>query len=145
MKWLSRVFIGIVFILNLQCAFTFLIDPITYVTSFELSGDAGKSFIQALGILFLMWNVPYFLALLDPHTYRISLLEAAVMQGIGFIGETLLFVNLPITHLVLRSSVLRFMIFDGSGFILLLIALGIVLKFIGTNKTALPGFRGTSD
>jgi hypothetical protein len=128
MKWAARLLIGIVFILNFQCAFAFLIVPSRYAPSFELSGETGNSYVQAMGILFIMWNVPYFVALLDPQKNRSSLLEALVMQAIGFIGETILYLNLSSTHFILQNTMMRFIIFDGAGFGLLLISALLVFK-----------------
>jgi hypothetical protein len=44
------------------------------------------------------------------------------MQAIGWVGETLLYLNLPDGYAQLREAVLRFMLFDGGGLIVLLIA-----------------------
>lgn len=121
--WIARVLIGIVTFLNLQCALLFLIHPHDYAGGFELIGVVGAAMIRAMGLLFVMWNVPYIVALLHPLRHRLSLIEAVIMQGIGAIGETILLLTLPGDHPVLSGSVVRFIIFDGAGFFLLLIAL----------------------
>ncbi|MDX9864489.1 MAG: hypothetical protein RBT34_06765 [Anaerolineaceae bacterium] len=123
---IARIFIGIVTFFNLQCAVVFLISPARYASAFEISGIPGSAFVSALGILFLMWNVPYLFALSHPVRYRISLIQAVIMQTIGLIGETLLYRNIPLSHTVLRQSTLRFIIFDGGGLLLLLAALWLV-------------------
>ena len=79
--------------------------------------------IRGLGILFLMWTIPYFFALSDPVGRRISLIEAVIMQGIGLAGESLLLLTLPAGHAILRETAVRFIGFDGGGLILLLAAL----------------------
>ena len=79
--------------------------------------------IQGLGLLFLMWNIPYLVALLDPLRHSTSLIEAVVMQAIGVTGESLLLLHVPQEYLNLHASVIRFIIFDGSGLVFLLIAL----------------------
>lgn len=79
--------------------------------------------IQGLGLLFLMWNIPYLVALFDPVRHSTSLIEAVVMQTIGVIGESLLLLRVPREYLNLHTSVLRFIIFDGGGLVFLLIAL----------------------
>ena len=119
---LARVLIAIVFFFNVQCALVFIINPSAYAPAFELQGVAGAALVRAMGILFLMWNVPYAVALLDPQKNRISLIEALIMQAIGLIGETLLLLTLPEGHQPLRATALRFILFDGSGLLLLLIA-----------------------
>jgi hypothetical protein len=66
-----------------------------------------------------MWNVPYVVALIHPFKHRVSLIETVIMQGIGVIGETVLLLCLPGNHPTLSGSVVRFIIFDGAGLILL--------------------------
>jgi hypothetical protein len=120
--WIARILIGIVTFFNLQAAVLFLLYPAAYAPGFEFSGTVGNAMIQAMGLLFVMWNVPYVVALLHPLKYRMSLIEAVIMQGIGAAGETILLMFLPGSQPVLAGSVVRFIIFDGSGFVLLLIA-----------------------
>lgn len=69
-----------------------------------------------------MWNVPYSVALIQPNKYRLSLLEAVVMQAIGFVGETLLLIFLPQGHPFMAGTVIRFIVFDGTGLVLLLLS-----------------------
>ena len=67
-----------------------------------------------------MWNVPYVVALVNPIKYRTSLFEAIVMQSIGLVGESFILGTLPSEYWILRSSILRFIIFDGAGLIALI-------------------------
>lgn len=120
--WLARIFIGLVTFFNLQAAFLFLFSPQTYAPGFELSGAAGSAMVQGMGLLFAMWNVPYVFALLDPIRNRRSLLEAVIMQAIGVVGESALLWTMPGAHPLIHASVLRFIVFDGSGLVLLLLA-----------------------
>mgnify|MGYP006961825181 FL=1 len=120
--WLARVLIGIVFFFNVQCAIAFLVAPEVYAPGFELGGAPGEGMVRGMGILFLMWNVPYGVALWHPLRLRVSLLEALVMQAIGVLGESLLLLNLEAGHTLLRQSVGRFIIFDGVGLGLLILA-----------------------
>jgi hypothetical protein len=126
--WLARILIGLVFFFNVQCALVFLVAAPAYAPSFELGGAAGEGMVRGLGLLFLMWNVPYALALWNPARYVISLLEAVVMQAIGFFGETALLFTFSAGHPVLRASIERFMLFDGSGLALLLLAAWLVSR-----------------
>lgn len=121
--WVSRLLIGIVTFLNLQAAVLFMLVPYRFVSSFELTGETGKAVIQALGVLFLMWNVPYIFALINPIKNRISLVQANIMQAIGVIGETGILIRLEGSHPILSASVTRFIIFDACGLVLLLAAL----------------------
>jgi len=95
-KWLGRVLIGTVLFINVQCALLFLLQPRVYVPGFGLEGGMGIVYVRGIGLLFLMWNVPYFISVLDPMKYRVSLYEAIVMQAIGLVGETLLLLSLPV-------------------------------------------------
>lgn len=121
--WLARSLIGIVTILNLQAAVFFLLTPQDYAPGFELAGAVGNAMIQAMGLLFVMWNVPYIIAMIHPIKHRISLIEAVTMQGIGVSGETILLFTMPGNHPILSETVTRFIIFDGIGFLFLLFSL----------------------
>jgi hypothetical protein len=124
--WLARFLIGVVFFFNLQCAMVFIVQPEAYTAGFELTGTAGDGMLRGMGLLFLMWNVPYAVALSHPRRQRISLLEAVAMQAIGFFGETLLLLGLPAGHPALVDTVGRFILFDGVGLALLVTALWLV-------------------
>lgn len=132
--WLSRLLILVVTFLNLECALSFLIHPAAYAPAYELTGDVGIAMIQSLGLLFVMWNVPYVVALIHPLKHRVSLIEAVVMQGIGVIGETILLLSIPGSHPTLTASVIRFIAFDGGGLVLLLVALFLTLRQKQTQK-----------
>jgi hypothetical protein len=121
-QWTGRLLVAAVLLVNVQCALLFLWQPAAYAPGFELSGVVGEPIVRAIGLLFLMWNVPYAIAVLDPQKYRISLYEAIAMQSIGLVGETLLLQGLPPGHLAIRATVTRFIIFDGGGLLALLAA-----------------------
>lgn len=125
--WLSRGLIAVVVLWNLQCAAMFLIQPDQYAPAYELEGAPGTAAVQGMGILFVMWNIPYLVALSDPARRRISLLEALAMQTVGVIGESLLLAGLPEGHTLLRASIQRFILFDGIGVALLVLAAAAVV------------------
>ncbi len=127
--WLARMLIGGVTFLNIQCALAFLISPQFYSGGFDLSGAHGEAVIRSLGILFLMWNVPYVVALWNPVRNRLSLIEAVIMQSIGVAGESLLLWKTPQLSATVKESLIRFIVFDSLGWMALLLALGIV-RFI---------------
>jgi hypothetical protein len=131
--WLSRVLIGVVFGWNVQCALVFILWPEAYTPGFELQGIAGTAMLRGMGVLFLMWNVPYAVALWNPLRHRVSLYQAVTMQAIGLAGETLLLVTLPGDHALLRASTQRFIYFDGAGLVLLLVAAWVVWKCKSNN------------
>ena len=100
---------------NVQCALAFVGDPATYAASFELTGAPGSAAVRGVGLLFLMWNIPYLVALWDPLKQRVSLYEALAMQTVGLVGETLILLGLPVGYAVLRGSIGRFVVFDALG------------------------------
>ncbi len=85
--------------------------------------------IQGMGLLFVMWNIPYIVALTDPLRHFVSLIEAVVMQGIGVFGETVLLLTLKGEHPQIHASVLRFIFFDGGGLFFLLAALVLMVSY----------------
>jgi hypothetical protein len=89
---------------------------------FELQGEVGEAMIRGLGSLFLMWNVPYAVALWNPVRFHTSLYEAIAMQSIGVVGESILLALLTGEHPAVRSSILRFIYFDTAGLIALVTA-----------------------
>ena len=125
---ITRILIGLVFIANIQCALVFLINPSPYIVGFGLEGAAGEQIVRALGLLFVMWNVPYAFALAHPRKHRMSLIEAVIMQAVGLIGETcILWFGGPYP-LPIETTLTRFILFDGIGLIFLLIAVWLVRK-----------------
>jgi hypothetical protein len=126
--WIPRILIGVVTFFNLQCALAFILSPARYAPSFEVSGVPGTSLVSALGILFLMWNIPYLFALYHPHRHRTSLTQAVLMQATGLVGETILLIDTPATHMLLRQTALRFILFDASGLLLLSAAWLLICK-----------------
>jgi len=101
---------------------------------YELSGEVGRAVVVGYGILFFMWQVPYFFAVFDPVKQKISLISAVLMQTIGLVGESLLYRTIPLEHKVLRGSVMRFIIFDGAGLVLLLVALGLSIGIVSCRQ-----------
>ncbi len=126
--WIARGLVGVVTFLNLQAAFLFILRPQDFYGGFELSGEQGMAMIRGMGLLFLMWNIPYLVALIHPVRHYVSLMEAVIMQSIGVAGESLLLAALPGQHPQLQASVMRFIYFDGGGLILLLAAFILVRR-----------------
>jgi hypothetical protein len=120
--WAARVLIGAVIVWNVQCAVAFLAAPGAYAPGFEVSGVTGEAMVRGLGVLFLMWNVPYVVALLHPVRHRTSLYEALAMQAIGLLGESLILWSLRAGHPVTSSTLLRFIAFDAAGLVLLVLS-----------------------
>ena len=126
--WLARLLIAVVFFFNLQCAILFLAWPSSYAPSLEMTGTVGEGMLRGMGVLFLMWNVPYAFALYHPLRQRVSLLQAVIMQAIGVLGESLILAGLPAGYPQLSASIVRFILFDAGGLLLLLAALLLARK-----------------
>ena len=125
---IALILVGLVFLANIQCAFAFLFNPSHYLVGFGLEGAVGEQTVRALGLLFIMWNVPYAFALGNPIRHRISLIEAVIMQAIGLIGETgILLIGGPYPYPI-ETTLSRFILFDGIGLVFLLIALWLTRK-----------------
>jgi hypothetical protein len=138
-SWIGRLLIGAVSIMNVQSAVLFLWQPGKYTPGFQLNGVEGITAVRGIGLLFLMWNVPYFVAVLDPVKNRISLYEALIMQSIGVFGETLIYLSLPSGYGVLQNSLSRFIVFDSLGLALLIMAVLVTRTRLelaeGSNRT----------
>jgi hypothetical protein len=115
----ARILIAIVLFFNLQCAAEFIISPQAYMGGFGLEGAAGAQMVRAMGLLFVMWNVPYAFALADPIRNRVSLIEALLMQAIGLVGEMLILLLGGPYPALIQATIMRFMLFDGVGLVLL--------------------------
>jgi hypothetical protein len=100
----------------------FIIKPDAFTWGFELNGETGEAMIQGLGVLFLMWNIPYVFAVWNPIKFRISLYEAILMQTIGVFGESLILVSISGYHPIVQSTILRFIAFDAFGLFALIVS-----------------------
>jgi hypothetical protein len=129
--WIARLFIGSVISVNLLCAFDFLFNPQQFLINFSFTTAEQQPVIQGIGLLFIMWNIPYLVAFINPLIYNISLYEAVFMQFIGLAGELILLGSSPNIPDSIKNTVIRFSIFDGVGFVFLIIAIWLVIK----NKT----------
>ena len=115
--------IFVVLFFNIQAAVLFFLQPEAYMGGFGLEAAVGKPVVRGFGLLFLMWNIPYIFALVNPLRHRISLIEAVIMQALALTGETaILWLDGPFAEVV-RMSILRFILFDGVGLVLLIAAL----------------------
>lgn len=124
--WAARVALALVLAWNLQAALAFILAPDAHAPGFEVGGVPGRVIVRGFGILFLMWNVPYVAALIQPLRQIVPFACAVVAQFIGLMGETWMLVTLPSGHDALRATGLRFIAFDGVGFVLLLVTFALV-------------------
>ena len=141
--WIGRFLIGVVLAFNVQCGFAFILSPGSYTGGFELSGVAGEGVVRGMGLLFIMWNVPYAVSLIAPLRLRSALYEAILMQAIGFFGEAILLLSFPDGHPAIYATVSRFLIFDGSGLAALMIAAWVTRNATNDNSSDLRAFSGS--
>ena len=120
--WIARVLVAIVFFINVQCALQFVIWPDAYVGAYQLEGASAEAIVRSFGICFLMWNATYPPVIARPARYRVLFGVMIAQQVIGLVGESLLYTTLGPALPILASSVMRFIIFDGAGLVLLAIA-----------------------
>lgn len=126
----ASILIGIVFIINIQAGIDFYFNPEKYTAAYELSGIPGEISVSGVGLLFIMWNVPYAFALWNPVKNAISLVQATIMQALGVIGETALLCRFSAQDFpFLARSIKRFIYFDGAGLILLILAGYLILRY----------------
>jgi hypothetical protein len=126
--WAARLLIAVVVGWNLECALVFLLNPGAYASGFELAGIPGEASVRGMAVLFVMWNIPYLVALWQPQKQRVSLWEALAMQVVGLIGESLILTSIPAGYPLLHGSLLRFIIFDAAGVGLLMGAMLLARK-----------------
>jgi hypothetical protein len=133
--WLARLALIVVFFFNVSCALIFVVSPEAYAQGFEVSGVAGKTLVRGIGILFLMWNVTYPLAIWHPWRYRWLFLIIIIQQVIGLTGETWMLLMLPPGHAPLAATGRRFIAFDGGGLVAMLITFALLAHHHPWNRT----------
>lgn len=134
--WTIRIAFSIVLAWNLICAVQFIADPASYASAYQLSGTEGEVALRGLGVAFLMWNVTYPAFIVAPQRFKALGAVIVVQQVIGLVGESIIFANLPAGFEVLASSIQRFIAFDGTGLILMILSFLIALfsmRKISTN------------
>jgi len=120
--WAARVAVGLVLVSNLSAAIPYLLDPDRYEAAFELTGVPGAAMVRAIGVLFLMWCSAYVPVVAHPDRHAALFGVILAQQGIGLVGESWILASLSAGHAALSSTALRFIIFDGTGLALLLLA-----------------------
>ncbi len=118
--WATRGLVSLVFLSNLSAAVPYVLWPARYQQGFEVDGIAGTVLVRSIGLLFLMWVVPYVPAILQPVRFRACVGVIIVQQLIGLGGEVWMWLTLPAGHPALYATGTRFIIFDSVGLGLLL-------------------------
>jgi hypothetical protein len=114
--------VGLVLISNLSAAIPYLLSPDRYAAAFELTGVAGAAMVRGLGILFVMWSAAYLPLIARPDRHCVLFGVVLAQQVAGLVGETWILASLPPGHAALTASGLRFIVFDGAGLAVLLLA-----------------------
>jgi hypothetical protein len=133
--WVTRFLVLTVFAINLHCVISFIFTPERSLDAFELAGVPGTVAIQGIGIAFLMWNATYPLVIFNPRKYRALFVVVLVQQIIGLVGESIIYLALPAGHQVLGESILRFIVFDAAGLLLLAVGFALTLKRFANSCT----------
>jgi len=122
--WPARIAVALVFIINIQSALQFIFTPERFMASYalDIAGVSGMVALQGLGVAFLMWNATYPLVIVHPWRFRIIYAIVLIQQALGLIGETGILLSRHRLPEILTSSILRFIVFDGTGLVLMLAA-----------------------
>ena len=121
-QWVVRIAFFVVFSWNVICALQFIFVPEVFVSSYQLSGTEGAVALRGLGVAFLMWNATYPAFIWCPSRFSALGVVIIIQQIIGLIGETIILLSLPGGYTLLADSILRFIIFDGAGLVLMLVS-----------------------
>ncbi|MBM3120936.1 MAG: hypothetical protein FJZ97_01960 [Chloroflexi bacterium] len=119
---LAQIAVGLVLVWNLSAAVPFVWSPERYVLAFQLAGVPGEAMVRSLGLLFLMWCVAYVPVIARPDRHLVLFGVILAQQAIGLTGEAWMLATLPAGYNALAATGLRFMLFDGAGLVLLLLA-----------------------
>lgn len=118
--WACRVCFALVFIVNIQCALSYVVMPESFTGGFQLSGVPGVVAVQGIGVAFLMWNATYPAFIVSPQRFKTLGIVVVVQQIIGLVGESAILLNLPLVgYAQLAESILRFILFDALGLIIM--------------------------
>ena len=128
-EWVCSMCFTIVFIVNIHCAISFIVDPGPYAWNFGLRGDSGHFAVRGLGIAFLMWNATYPVFIALPNLFKVVGGIVLAQQLIGLIGESLLLPYLPHASFLFAASIMRFIEFDAFGLLIMTIAFVLLCVF----------------
>lgn len=117
--WLVRLAFALVFVINVQCAVSFVLWPGAYAGGFELEGVPGAAAVRGLGVAFLMWNATYPAVIANPRRFRALYAVVLAQQAVGLAGESWILLSLPAGHAALAASIVRFIAFDAAGLVLM--------------------------
>ena len=124
--WLARIAVLIVFILNVMCAIQFIAEPMRYAAAYGLPAtQESAAMVAGLGVAFLMWNVTYPAVICSPRRFRALYVVVLIQQLVGLIGESFIWwrlINAGLGSGLMAAGIMRFVIFDAGGLIIMLAA-----------------------
>ena len=124
--WLARIAVLIVFILNVMCAIQFIAEPIRYAGAYGLPAtQESAAMVAGLGVAFLMWNVTYPAVIVSPRRFRALYVVVLIQQLVGLVGESFIWwrlINAGLGSGLMAAGIMRFVIFDAGGLIIMLAA-----------------------
>ncbi len=118
--WACRVCFALVFAMNVQCAFSYIFMPESFLGGFQLSGVVGAVAVQGIGVSLLLLNATYTAFLVLPQRFRALGAIILFQQAIGLVGESMIYLSLPeFGYAQLAHSIARFIVFDAIGLVLM--------------------------
>lgn len=127
-RWTTRITVSAVFLSNMICALQFLLWPDGYTSAYELSGDVGTAVIRSFGVLFIMWSLTYPAVIWQPERQRPLFTIVLIQQFVGLTGELCIWASIQNVHAVLSASILRFVVFDGIGLVMMMMAFCLLIR-----------------
>ena len=118
----TRLLVLLVFASNMYCAAMFFLNPGDFTAAYQLTGEGAQTVIAGMGVAFAMWNATYIPLIVFPYKFTLLFWVVLAQQIIGLAGETYLYMGLGPEQAILASSIMRFIIFDAVGLVLLIIA-----------------------
>ncbi len=132
--WVCRACFAFVFIMNVQCAFSYIFMPESFAGGFQLSGIEGAVAVQGIGVAFLMWNATYPAFIARPQRFCALGVVILFQQAIGLVGECVIYLGLPEPgYTQLANSIARFVVFDAVGLAIMVLSF-IALCVVARNK-----------
>jgi hypothetical protein len=130
--WFARIAVLVVFVLNVMCAVQFIAWPESYAPAYGLPATPeSAAMVAGLGVAFLMWNVTYPAVIVNPTRFRALFIVVLIQQAVGLVGESCIWANLVgqgLGNSLMAAGILRFVVFDAGGLVLMLVAFLVLLR-----------------
>ncbi len=121
-QWIARILVLAVFASNMYCALTFVLNPASFTGAYQITGPGAPSAIAGMGVVFAMWNATYPPVIALPDRFPVLFGVVIAQQVIGLAGESWIYSTLGPSQAILSASIMRFIVFDAIGLVLLAIA-----------------------